>query len=1123
MAESLQVQIEKLRITIDGLEAQRSLLGDAIVDPALAALRAQLAGLEEQADAQSFPFEERRMITILFMDIVGSTSMAEKLDPEEWRQIVSKVHTTLGEAIVAHHGVIAQYLGDGLLAFFGSKEASEHDPENAVRAALDGQAGVANLPCPEKVQLRAGIHTGLVVLGELGEASHKEFTASGDAVNLAARLQSAAPPGGTLISHDTYRYVRGVFDMTPRPPLAVKGKSEPLQTYLVRRAKPRPFRSLARGVAGVETRTIGREVEIETLQAAYLRAYQQHSLVWAQLLSEPGVGKSRLVLDLGEWMDLRDETYLLLRARAFPDDTNQPFALIRRLWFDRFQIAEDAPLEQAEGKWVERFKEFSGQAESEESAHALGLLVGLQFHDSPFLGAIRNDPIKVKGRALMASREFLMALRRQYPVVVLLEDMQWADAASWDYLMEVFLTESTGEPGSNQLNGLFILGAARLEWCPPEKLIALFNTSLPGEKDFEKYGVLVNLAPLTVQASRQLAQELLQRVDDIPEQVIDLLVERSEGVPYFTEEIINWFVDHGILDTHTEEWHFLPEKLKEQLLPATLQHLLLTRLSSLSQPERAALQRGAIFGRRFWTRGVEALGVPAGTEVLGHLQPRGFVDVQPDSAFQGDTEWSFRHNLLQKVTYESVLKRERAALHKVAAAWLEQQARQAGRLDEFAGLLGDHYERAGELNVAADWYMRAGKRAMGQGAPREAKGFYTRALDLLPPVDHERRWQALLGREEVLTLLSDVELWKMDITALMELAHTFDDESYLAEIYFRQAAFSWTIGDRPVAAQAAQEALTFARRCGNEAIAAKALALTGVVELLVTGETTTAIEHLEEALLNARLQEDKSVLANVLYRASYCYSETGDISRFIPLQVEQIELDRSLGNRSQEAAGLNNLGINYFGMGMYKQARSLLEQSRAIAEALGSHRMVAYSLMNLAEVYLSTSDLRKALQCAEQALHEMSTTQNTSILNDYGNVLLAMNDIPGATRYLTEAREIALGQGMAGRACEAEAGLAACAVMQGQLDQARQYIHNVWDYLKEHGWIGLGNVGRVYRFCVETFDALGEVDNLYTFVEKAHQEYMDVADKINVPAWRQSFLETPDCRVIMEMWERRKL
>ena len=680
----MQSQIEKLQASLCGLEAQRSLLGDSVVEPALAALRQQLAALEEQAAAQKAPVEERRLITVLFLDMVGSTLLAEKMDPEEWRQVVAKLHARLGEIVATHHGTVGQYLGDGLLAFFGAVESSEHDAEIAIRAALDGHSAVAGLFKVEKIQLRAGIHSGLVVVGELGTPEHSEFTASGDAMNLAARLQSAAPPGGTLISHETYRYVRGVFDVTHRPPLTVKGKSEPVQAYLVRRAKPRPFRNVARGVAGVETRTVGREQEMQALQVAYLQAYEQHGVVWAQMIGDQGVGKSRLLEDLNDWLELSEETFRLLRARAFPDDAHQPFALVRRMWFDRFQIAEDAPLEQAETKWVERFREFTGLEEYEEPAHALGLLVGLPFNGSPFIGAMRNDPTQVKGRGLVVSRELVKAVRKQFPVVVLLEDLHWADAASWEYLVEVFL----GDTPKSLSNGVFVLGVARPEWQPPEGLATLLHSSHLSSGGDENQAVEINLAPLSDLATRELALELLQRAADVPEEIIDLLVERSEGVPYYTEEMVNWFIDRGALDTHDERWRFVAERLKEEPLPATLQHLLLTRLSSLSQPERAVLQRGAIFGRRFWSGGVKALGATGGEETLRHLKPRGFVEEQPESTFRDDTEWSFHHNLLQEVTYESVLKRERAGLHKVAAQWLENQARQARRLDEFAGLLG---------------------------------------------------------------------------------------------------------------------------------------------------------------------------------------------------------------------------------------------------------------------------------------------------------------------------------------------------------------------------------------------------------------------------------------------------
>jgi class 3 adenylate cyclase/tetratricopeptide (TPR) repeat protein len=1122
MADSSQAQMEQLRAAVHQLEAQRNVLGDAVVNTALSALKKQLAELEEQAAKQVVPAEDRRMVTILFTDMVGSTSMAEKLDPEEWRRIVAKTHTAIGDAITAHHGTIAQYLGDGLLAFFGAKEAGENDPENAIRAALNAQSAVTTLLAEDKVQVRVGIHTGMVVVGELGAEAHKEFTASGDAMNLAARLQSAAPPGGILISMDTYRYVRGVFDVTVRPPLTVKGKSEPIQTYLVRRAKPRPFRTVARGVAGIEIRTIGREAEMQALESAYLRAFEGHGVVWAQLLGEPGMGKSRLLEDMDEWLELREETFRLLRARAFPDDAHQPYALVRRLWFDRFQIAEDAPLEQAEARWVERFKELSGLDEYEEPAHALGLLVGLPFENSSHIKAMRSEPAQVKGRALVVSRELIKAVRQENPVVVLLEDLQWADPASWEYLVEVFLGATQQEP-----NGLFILCAARPDWQPPEQLSELLKTSAPDATGSANWGVTIPLSPLNDQASRELAREIFKRVPDVPGQVIDLLVERSEGVPYYTEELVNWFIDHGILDTHAEQWHFFLEKLKEQPLPATLHHLLLTRLSGLSASERSALQRGAIFGRRFWTGGLAALGVPGGAETLGHLQPRGFVEAQPESSFQGETEWSFHQNLLQEVTYESVLKRERTALHKVAAEWLEKQAAQAGRLDEFAGLLGEHCEKAGELGVAADWYQRAGQRAFGQGAVRQAMGFYTRALDLLPPVDRERRWQALLGKLDCHRVLGVVEPWKPDLAAFLDLARAFGDDEHLALAYLRQASFGISTDDPVVTDQAVTEALAAVRRCGNEAREAEALSIIAM-RSAYQADKPSAMQNIEAAMRIAHRLGDETVISNILYRAAYCYATLGDLGKAFPLLTESVELAHRLGNRVREAYDLGNLANSYMTIGYYKQARALFEQSMAIVEALGDRRLHGLNQGNMGEIYLQSGDLRKARRLLEDALEELRRFQDhwgmVFVLHQLGLVLLAIGDASGASRCFTESHQMALEKGLLPFACESAAGLAASAAAQGQLEQARTSVQEAWDYLKAHGWAVLENPATAYRNCAEVLEALGDEQAAQEALESGHQALMEKADSIDKPEWRQSFLENvPENRALMEMWERRKL
>ncbi len=1107
MAEDLRSQLDRLRHSISVLEGQRAALGDAVVEPALAALRQQLDALEAQTAPQPVPTEERRLITIFFADIVGSTALADRLDPEEWRQTVAAVHATLGTIIQQHQGTVAQYLGDGLLALFGATAAGEHDPENAIRAALDAQSAVATLQTSHPLKLRIGIHSGLVVVGDLGSDARMEFTATGDAMNLAARLQSATPPGGILISQDTYNYVRGVFTVAPQPALTVKGKQEPIQTYLVRRVKPRPFRTVTRGVAGIQTRTVGRERELKDLQAAYLVALEQRRVVWAQLVGEAGVGKSRMIDDIRDWVELRPEVVRVFRARAYAGDARQPFSLIRRMWFDRFQIAEDAPLAQAERKWVERFQEL-GKTDEVEPAHALGLLVGLPFKDSPHVSGMRGDPAQVKGRAFVVSREFLKRVRDEDPLEILLEDLQWADSSSWEYLIQVFLDADTDDTH----HGNFVLAAARPEWDPPAVLAQ--------SPSYHR----VDLQPLTEEATRELVSELLQRVEGVPDDVVRLIVERSEGVPYFAEEMVNWFVDRGVIDRSREPWRFVSARLKETPLPATLQHLLLTRLSSLNDTERSVLQRGAVFGRNFWTGGLAALGVREPDAMLHPLQPRGFVEAQPESSFEGETEWSFHHTLLRDVTYESVLKRERAALHKAAAAWLEEQATRANRLDEFAGLLGEHAERAGEMTAAADWYLQAGDRARAQGATAEARRFFDRALELLPPIDRARRWRVLLGREEVLGILGEPDAWRADVAALLELAKDLDDDNRLAEVYHRQAEYARRTADYRACLRAAAEAVAAARRAGNPLIEAQALGLKAQAETRL-GEMGAAARTAEEALARAEALSDDRALALTLARVSTYYLESGNIAQALRLNRRHVQIDYRLGNRSAEAGGRANEGYACLLLGLYKLGRTSLEQALEQAEAIGARRPRAYILQNLGYAYFRSGDGRTARQILDRSLVDMVAVDDAygraATLNYMGYVLEQSGDIPGAVRRYEEARGIFIDLGVPGPGVDVWAGLARCALAQGRLDDARRHATEIWHHLAEHGTKGTENPVWIYQTCADIFDALNEPEQTRAAVEAGYGELTDRAEKISDPEWRKSFLENvPEHRAITELWER---
>ncbi len=1153
-------QIEKLRASLAALEAQRAILGE-VIEPAIAATRQQLAALEALERKQSAPAEERRLVTILFTDIVDSTSIASRLDPEEWRQILSAVHSTVGDLIAQNGGRVAQYLGDGLLAFFGADRVVEHDPENAIRAALEIQLQVAGHrsqvtgdksqivgqmereagdllpgtdglpPATCDLQLRIGIHTGLVVVGELGAESHKEFTATGDAMNLASRLQSAAPPGGILISHDTYRYVRGVFDFTPRPPLVVKGKPQPIRTYLVRRAKPRAFRTVTRGVEGIDTPTVGRDDEIHLLKAAYLDAYENRRVVWIQLIGEAGIGKTRLLQDVREWIDLRDELVRVFRARAYASDRGQAHALVRRLFFDRFQIAEDAPLAEAEAAWVARFREFCG-IEEVEPAHALGLLVGLPFSGSPYIGAMRHDPQQVKGRAFAVSREFFNAVRRTMPIEMMLEDLHWADAASEEWLSEVVLCQDQASSvGDSSQSGFFIMATARPEWQPPAVLKPALQlpvstlASQPPERSIVGSSVIARILtvpPLSDIATRELAHALLRRVASVPDDVFDLIVKHSEGIPYYAEELVNWFVDRGIIDKTVQPWRFDALVLHESPLPATLQHLLLTRLSALSEEERAVLQRGAIFGRNFWVGGLEALGIRSGVQLLGELEPRGLVQVQPESSLAGESEWSFIQTLLREVTYESILKRERGKLHRAAAGWLEEQARQAGRLDEFAGLIAEHYERAGEASIAADWYLQAGEAARITSALSGARRLFERALELLPPLDHERRWRACLGREAVEDMQGDRSAQQTDLDTLKELAETFDDDERRALANFREMMYLRATGDWQGVKAVAEVVVNTARRAGNAGLEVRALAAR-FMALPRLGENPAGLY--EEVLARAEAAGDDSVLAFTVNRVGAFHGEIGDLAQAVALLSRGAEIARRAGDRIEQCLALTNLGMFYVQLGQYRLARASLEEAMTLEKAIGERRYYAYAVGNLGEVYMRLGDNLTARRMVQEALAEFRAMGDVyaqaGTLLQLARIDAQAGDYDAAHERYLQAVNISHRVGDQGLVNEATAGLAQCAVTLGGLDQAREHSVVAWNYICSHEKPAMQYPSFVYVSLADVFDALGKAADSRAIIETGYRELQAAAARISNGEWRQQFLENvEENRMLVELWQR---
>ena len=589
MSPTIDEQIERLKATIAEMEAQRAILGDSVFQKAVEPLNEKLDELSRLRDATrdnrpDHLKQQRKLVTILFMDIAGSTFIIQHMDPEDVSAVFDRNLKRLAQPVEDFSGRVTSFMGDGFLAVFGAPTAREDDPERAVRAGL----GIIRRADEIAVELRkewgiqdfkvrVGVNTGLIILG--GE-TEGEDTTKGPAVNLAARLENAAPPGGMLISHDTYRHIRGVFDVETWEPLKVKGFDEPVRAYRILRARPRAFRMYTRGVEGVETRMIGRHDELKYLQDGLLSAIEEGEGQIVSIMGEAGVGKSRLLYEFQNWIELLPPPAIrLYEGKAHQEAQGMPYGLLRDLFAFRFQLQENDSREIVREKVESGFLEVLGKGdEGQMRAHILGHWLGFDFSSSEHLKGVLSDPEQLRNRGRMYLGEYFKELCTRGPVVVFLEDIHWADDSSLDTL------DWLGERLHHQ-HLLFVCAARHtlLERRP------YWGEGLA-------YHHCLELEPLSKRESHQLVEEILKLAEQVPAELSELVVEGAEGNPFYVEELVKMLIEDGVVNKGEETWQVIPERLSEIKVPSTLAGVLQARLESLPAEEQQVLAAG--FGGR---------------------------------------------------------------------------------------------------------------------------------------------------------------------------------------------------------------------------------------------------------------------------------------------------------------------------------------------------------------------------------------------------------------------------------------------------------------------------------------------------------------------------------------------
>ena len=670
------------------------------------------------------PTQTLKQVTILFLDIVGSTTLSQRLDPEATSEVMDGALAQFATIVTQHHGKVLKYAGDSMLAVFGADESREDDPERAVRASLalveegwkQGEK-VRQKHAHNDFNVRVGIHTGGVLLG--GGVDAKD-SIRGLAVNIAARMEQTAPPGGIRITHDTYRHVRGIFTVELQPPLSVKGLDEPIATCLVKGAKPRTFRVTTRGIEGVETRMVGRDAELAQLQEAFTQVYRDQRMVAVTVVAEAGIGKSRLLYEFQNWAETRPERFELFQGRADPQTVRQPYGLLRDILAWWLQIADQDSMAAAKLKIeqgiVPLFVADAGDDLALAHAHLLGHLIGLDFVDSRHITGILDDGTQIRNRGFHAAAQMFRRITatKNTPVVLLLDDLHWADEGSLEFLD--YLTEV------NRDVPMLILVLTRPTLF--ERRSAWSNAA----------GIhrCIDLNPLDQTSSRLLANELLKKLPTVPVALRDLITSGADGNPFYMEELIKMLVDQGAIETSADRWVVYSDKLLSARLPQTLTGVLQARLDSLPAAEKLALQQASVIGFVFWDQALAAIDARA-LEALPDVTRRELVVPHADASLEGVREYAFKHQILHHVTYDTVLQRMRRDCHAKAAAWLIGLT--GARASDFLGVTAEHYERAGNKGQACEYFARAAEHAASRHA-------YVSALE------HAAQALALIGEED---------------------------------------------------------------------------------------------------------------------------------------------------------------------------------------------------------------------------------------------------------------------------------------------------------------------------------------------------------------------------------------
>jgi class 3 adenylate cyclase/tetratricopeptide (TPR) repeat protein len=929
---------------------------------------------------------ERKQVTVLFVDIVGSTSQSENLDPKEAHALMGRAIEIMVDEVHRYEGTVNQFLGDGVMALFGAPIAHEDHARRAVQAALAIQRALQ--PLDEELrskgrsglQVRQGLNTGLVVVGSIGTDLRMDYTAVGDTTNVAARLQHAAKPGSILISGRTRRLIEGYFELRSLGAMDLKGKAEKVVGFEVLSAQSTRTRIDIEADRGF-TPLVGRDKEIQTLVEAFEKSKSGAGQV-VLLVGEAGIGKSRLLMEFRR--RIGDEvTWCEGRALSFGRSMafHPLIDMLRRL----YRIEET----DSEADVIEHV-EHAVLALGDDLKPALPYLRHLLGIDPGSAAAVAAmDPQLRRVEIFDALRRYFLRAAQTRPQVMVFEDLHWIDQATEEFLRSF------------------------LDSVPAARVLML----LTYRPDYDyplgqrSYQTVQSLRPLSIEESARMGDALLGD-QSVPAELRALIYRKSEGNPFFVEEVVKSIQESRALE-HKGDQTVLAKSFSDLLVPDRVQDAIMARIDRLGEEPKRVLQLASVVGREFTSRLIDRLAdLHGGTEAM--MRELKAKELIYEKSLFPELAYMFKHALTQEVAYSSLLIKRRGDLHRLVALAIEDLY--ADRLGEHFEVLAYHFSKAEDWDKTLEYLLKSATKAVKAFGLREALRLYEEALaaarQLAAKIPVTTVMEIHSARSDLFFWISDFAQAQAEADELLSLARRMGDRTTEAAALVQGAIARVWQEDFPDGVARATEAIEVSEAAGAQSALAGALTVTGMVNAL-TGQHEKADAEMGRALSISRSERDFTRQGTVLFFIGALRGWHGRYRESVALGTEGVRLAREQQLVMPLSRCLWTQGIGYSGLGDYEAALASLQEGLTLAEKLGDPGFMCRFLNTLGWVHIECGDLdlglelsARGLELARRDRHATGAERAAFTLLNEGDAFMAKGDLAAASEKLEEALHI---------------------------------------------------------------------------------------------------------------------